>query len=425
MELRRVDGLDELQDTAALLSRAAPPIVDGVCIYAISGGTGAHLADLAATEGLRIPNLSQATQEALRGWIPDYLRVSNPVDNGGAPSADWRGRKILDALVADPKVGVLICPITGALPTMSRPLAEDLVAVAETTDKPIVVIWGSPLTDDPAFTDVLIPSGLPVFRTFGNAVRATKAYLDHHTFISRYRSPFAQPLRRRSRAAPLVEELLSAGSGPRALSEFEAKGVIAAYGIPVTDDRLCHSPTEAVRAAAAAGYPVVMKACSPELLHKSDLGLVGVRVGSAAEARRTYAELVDRSPSALDGVLVGPTAGAGVECVVGVSPDPLFGPVVMFGLGGVLVEVLGDVTFRVPPFDRAEAGRMIRGVRGFPLLTGVRGRPQADLRALVDVIMKVQRLAVDHADAISELDINPLVVHPVGATALDALVVTR
>ncbi|HEY5886254.1 MAG TPA: CoA-binding protein, partial [Acidimicrobiales bacterium] len=168
----RVDGLDELQDTATLLARAAPPTTDGVCIYAISGGTGAHLADLASAGGLKIPDLDEATQTALREWIPAYLRVSNPVDCGGAPSADWRGRKILDALLADPNVGVLVCPITGALPTMSRPLAEDLVAVAETTDKPIVVIWGSPLTDDPTYADVLVPSGLPVFRTFGNCVGA-------------------------------------------------------------------------------------------------------------------------------------------------------------------------------------------------------------------------------------------------------------
>ncbi len=437
----RVDGLDELQDTATLLSRAAPPTTDGVCIYAISGGTGAHLADLASAGGLKIPDLTRATQDALREWIPGYLRVSNPVDNGGAPSADWRGRKILDTLVADPRLGVLICPITGALPTMSRPLAEDLVAVAQTTDKPIVVIWGSPLTDDPAYTEVLVPSGMTVFRTFGNCVGAVKAYLDHHAFRARYRSPFTKPVTRRSPAAKTVDRLITTRSGfeiarpptrkrnqneiSRGLSELEGKSVLAAYGIPVTADTLCRSPAEAVKAAAAAGLPVVMKACSPDLLHKSDLGLVRIGVGSAAEVRRTYAQLVDRSPVDLDGVLVCPTATPGVECVVGVSQDPLFGPVIMFGLGGVLVEVLGDVTFRVPPFDRAEAHRMIREVQGFPLLTGVRGRPKADLKALVDVIMKVQRVAVDHSDTIAELDINPLVVHPVGATALDALVVLR
>ncbi|HYF45145.1 MAG TPA: acetate--CoA ligase family protein, partial [Acidimicrobiales bacterium] len=438
--VHRVDGLDELQDTAAMLSRAAPPTTDGICIYAISGGTGAHLADLAAAGGLRIPPLTEATQTALREWIPGYLRVSNPVDNGGAPSADWRGRKILDALLADPNVGVLVCPIIGALPTMSRPLAEDLVAAAETTDKPIVVIWGSPLTDDPAYTDVLVPSGLPVFRTFGNCVGAVRAYFDHHAFQARYRSPFAEPVTERAPGAEAVDQLVTRASGRAhgssrtpardqnergALSEHDSKAVLAAYGIPVTADVLCRSPAEAARAAGQLGYPVVMKACAPDLVHKSDLGLVVVGVGSGAEVRQTWGELVGRSPVDLDGVLVCPMAEPGVECVVGVSHDELFGPVVMFGLGGVLVEVLGDVTFRVPPFDRDEAHRMVREVQGFPLLTGVRGRPPADVEALVAVIMAAQRLAVDHVDGIAELDINPLVVHEQGATALDALVVLR
>jgi acyl-CoA synthetase (NDP forming) len=209
------------------------------------------------------------------------------------------------------------------------------------------------------------------------------------------------------------------------LSEFEAKAVVAAYGVPVTDDRLCHSPAEAVRAAGGAGYPVVMKACSPDLAHKSEHGLVVTGVSSAADVRRTYAALLDRSPVVPDGVLVCPTAAPGVECVVGVSQDALFGPVVMFGLGGVLVEVLGDITFRVPPFDRVEAGRMLREVQGFPLLAGARGRPEVDLRALVDVVMRVQRLAVDFADSLVELDLNPVVAGPSGAVALDALVVTR
>ena len=127
----------------------------------------------------------------------------------------------------------------------------------------------------------------------------------------------------------------------------------------------------------------------------------------------------------IDGVLVCETASAGTECVLGVSHDDLFGPTVMFGLGGVFVEIFADVAFRVPPFDKAEARRMIAQTKGAKLLAGARGRPAADVGALVDVIMKLQRLAVDHADRIAELDINPLVVSPSGAVALDALIVTR
>jgi len=423
----RVDGLDELQDTAAMLARSKPPTGDGVCIYAISGGTGAHMADLCAAGGLRLPALTQETQDQLREWIPGYLRVSNPVDNGGAPSADWRGRKILHALVADPNVDVIICPITGALATMSRPLAEDLVAVAETTDKPIVVIWGSPLSEDPAYTEVLLGSQLPVFRTFHNCVQAVKAYFDWHEHHARHRSPFAKPVMRRSPAAAEVDGLLRPGS---TLAEHEAKAVLEAYDIGVSDDRLCTSAAEAGRAASSLGFPVVMKLASPDIAHKSDLGLVRVGVSSPAEVKRAYAELLAIAATAapkaqVDGVLVCEMVTGGVETVVGVSQDPLFGPTVMVGLGGVLVEVFEDVAIRVPPFDKAEAKRMVLGLKGLPLLQGARGAKEADVNALVDVIMKVQRLAVDHSDVVAELDINPLVVLPKGAKALDALIVTR
>lgn len=423
----RVDGLDELTDVAATLARTRPPAHPGrgnVCVYAISGGTGAHMADLVAAAGLRLPELTPSTQRALRQWIPGYLRVSNPVDSGGGPSADERGPKILDAIVRDPNVDLVICPITGALETLSRPLAQDLVAAAGRTDKPILVVWGSPDSTDPVYTDVLLPSGLPVFRTFHNCVQAARAWVDWHAFRARYRSPFAKPVLRRSPAARRVDPLLTRGP----LGEHESKEVLRAYGIPTTRDLLVSSATEAVRAATALGGPVVLKVASPDIAHKSDLGLVRIGLRSAAEIRRAHAELLEAAAAAapdarVDGVLVSELVHGGVECVVGVSRDELFGPVVMFGLGGVFVEVFADVTFRVPPFDRAEARRMIDEVRGAALLRGVRGGARADLRALTDVLMRVQRLAVDHANGIAEVDVNPLVARPDGVVALDALVV--
>jgi acyl-CoA synthetase (NDP forming) len=416
----RVDGLDELVDTSALLARAAAPRGDGVCIYAISGGTGAHMADLAAAEGLRLPDLTAKTQKTLRQWIPDYLRVSNPVDNGGAPSGDERGRKILDVLVADKNIDLIICPITGALPSMANQLTIDLAAVAETTDKPICVIWGSPTYDYDAYRTLRASSKLAVFHTFGNCVRAVKAYFDYHAFASRYASPFAKPVTRPLPAAKQARELVVPGA---ALSEYDSKRVLAAYGIPVTDERLVTKRGQAVKAAEAIGFPVVMKVSSPTILHKSDLGLVKVGVSSPKDVKAVFDELM--AADGAEGVLVSEMVGDGVETVVGVAQDDLFGPTVMFGLGGVFVEVLKDVTFRVPPFDRDEARRMVEEVKGFPLLTGARGKPKADVKTLVDVILKVQRLAVDLSDVVAELDINPLVVRPKGVVALDALVVGK
>jgi len=461
--ITRVDGLDELTDVAAMFARTRPHALSsdtgrvqvaarsraaartsqgsrsgtakggagqqsgarGVAVYAISGGTGAHMADLCAAEGLQLPDLAPSTQKKLRDWIPGYLRVSNPVDSGGAPSADERGPKILQAMIDDPNIDMIICPITGALATMSKPLAQDLVAAAATTDKPILVVWGSPDSTDSVYTDILLGSRLPVFRTFHNCVKAARAWFDRREFEQRYVSPFTKPVTRRSKAAAQTDELLAAG---RALSEHESKRLLTAYGIPVSDDRLVTSAAEAARAASTIGYPVVMKVSSPDLLHKSDLGLVEVGLTSAAEVKRTYGDLIERAQRAskkavIDGVLVSELVSGGIETVVGVSTDELFGPVVMFGLGGVFVEVFEDVTFRVPPFDKAEANRMVREVKGFKLLEGARGQKAANIGGVVDVIMRVQRLVFDHAHALGELDVNPLLVGPRRVVALDALAV--
>ncbi len=427
--ITRVDGLDELLDVSAALARSAPPSGDGVCIYSISGGTGAHMADLASAAGLRLPKLSEATQRQLHEWIPEYLEVSNPVDNGGAPSADWRGRRILDTIMADPAVDLLICPITGALPSMGNRLAKDLVDVSQTTSKPVFVIWGSPVGDEVAYREILLKSNVPTFRTFSNAVKAARAYFDYHAFAERYRSPFARPVLRPLPAARTARPLLdTARSERRSLSEHQSKELLSAYGIPVSREEVCTSRSAAVSAARSIGLPVVMKVASADLLHKSDLGLVVVGLGTEREVRSAYDRVLDTvaevAPRAkVDGVLVSEMVSGGVETVVGVAQDQLFGPVVMFGLGGVLVEVLKDVTFRVPPFDRAEARRMIGEVKGAPLLRGVRGGPRSDQSALVDVIMKIQRLAVDLHRDLAELDVNPLTVLPKGAIAVDALAV--
>ncbi|MGH9206471.1 MAG: acetate--CoA ligase family protein, partial [Acidimicrobiales bacterium] len=201
-----------------------------------------------------------------------------------------------------------------------------------------------------------------------------------------------------------------------------------AYDIHVSRDIVSASRNEAAKAATSLGMPVVMKILSPEIMHKSDLGLVAIGVSGEREVRNTYDTLVSRASEAaphasIDGVVVCEMVTGGVETVVGVAQDDLFGPVVMFGLGGVLVELLQDVTFRIPPFDRTTARIMLGELKGSPLLRGIRGRPACDTAALVDVIMKVQRLAVDMHSELAELDINPLMVLPKGAVALDALAV--
>ncbi|MFB7746117.1 acetate--CoA ligase family protein [Streptomyces sp. NPDC056132] len=424
----RVDGLDQLQDTAALLARARRPQADGVVVYSISGGTGAHFSDLATAAGLRLPPLSAAKQAELHEWIPPYLNVANPVDNGGHPVGDWRGRKIIDAILADPSVGVLICPITGPFPPMSDKLAQDLVDAAEQTDKLVCVVWGSPLGTEAAYRETLLGSDrVATFRTFGNCIGAVKAYLSHHRFTTGYRSPFDEAPRVPSPSFRKAQALMRPG---QQLSEHAAKQLLRAYGIRVPREQLVTSAAAAVRAAGLVGYPVVMKASGARLAHKTELGLVKVGLTSASQIRDSYRELTDIARYEgvdLDGILVCQMVERGVEMVVGVGHDSLFGPTVTVGLGGVLVEVLGDAAVRVPPFGEAQARDMLGELRGRALLDGVRGGPPLDVDALVEVVLRVQRMALELGDELSELDINPIMVLPrgQGAVALDALAICR
>jgi acyl-CoA synthetase (NDP forming) len=425
----RVDGLDELQDTAALLARAKPPTADGVAVYSISGGTGAHLADLASMSGLTLPRLSEDKQAELHQWIPGYLSVANPIDNGGHPVGDWRGRRILDAILADPSVGVLICPITGPFPPMSDKLAQDLVEVAETTDKLVCVVWGSPVGTEAAYRETLLGSSrVATFRTFGNCVRAVAAYLEHHRFTADYRSPFEDAPRTPCAGKAKAQRVLHPG---KQLSEVGAKQLLRAYGIRVPREQLVTSAAGAVRAASVVGYPVVLKGSAPEVAHKTELGLVKVGLTSASQVRDAFRELTDNARAAgierMDGVLVCQMVEAGVEMVLGIGQDPTFGPTVTVGLGGVFVEVLRDTTVRVPPFGCADVRTMLRELRGWPMLEGVRGGPPMDVEALVEVVMRVQRMALELGDDLAELDINPLMVleRGKGVVALDALAVCR
>ncbi|MEU1450864.1 acetate--CoA ligase family protein [Streptomyces avermitilis] len=424
----RVDGLDELQDTAALLARARAPQADGVVVYAISGGTGAHFADLASEAGLHLPALSDTKQAELHQWIPEYLNGTNPVDNGGHPVGDWRGRKIIDAILADPAVGVLICPITGPFPPMSDKLAQDLVDAAEETDKLVCVVWGSPVGTEAAYRETLLGSSrVATFRTFANCITAVRAHLDHARFTASYRSPFDEAPRTPSPSFRKAQALMRPG---QQLSEHAAKQLLRAYGVRVPREQLVTSAAAAVRAASLVGYPVVMKASGAQIAHKTELGLVKIGLTSASQVRDAYRELTDIARYegiSLDGVLVCQMVERGVELVVGVTHDQLFGPTVTVGLGGVLVEVLRDVAVRVPPFGEDQARAMLGELRGRALLDGVRGGPPVDVDALVEVVIRVQRMALELGDDLAELDINPLMVLPrgQGAVALDALAVCR
>lgn len=237
-------------------------------------------------------------------------------------------------------------------------------------------------------------------------------------------------------AAPLVlsrPEVKARLSGrTQDLAEFEATDVLAAYGIPVTRQRLARSAGEAASVAAELGFPVALKIQSPGIAHKTEAGGVRLGLGDRAAVESAYEEIMANSrrhaPAAqIDGVLVQEMLSRGTEVILGVTNDPQFGPAVMFGLGGIFAEVLKDVTFRIAPVARPEAERMIREVRAFALLDGARGRPRADLPALAEAIERLSALAMDLRDVVGEIDINPLMVFAEGGgvRAADALIRLR
>ena len=210
----------------------------------------------------------------------------------------------------------------------------------------------------------------------------------------------------------------------KSLLETEAKVICKEYGIPVTRFELAKSEDEAAQFSDAIGYPVVLKIVSPDIIHKSDIGGVMLNLREAKEARNAYKQILSNvkkhnAKARIVGILVEEMAPASTEVIVGSTKDPQFGPALMFGLGGVFVEVLKDVTFRIAPISEGEACELIEGVRAYPLLKGYRGSPPADINAIVEILLATSRLVMEHSE-IRELDLNPIVVYEKGAKTVDA-----
>ncbi len=389
------------------------------------------MAEVAESSGVPVPVLSAKTQAGLREMIPDYLTVANPVDNGAqflvtAPIED--SKRVFDLMAADPNIDVMVIGLTGALGRLTDRFAEDIVAFIDELKKPIVVTWNSFKTDEQGFT-TLIDAGVPVVPVLPQLLRGA-ARLRPLPPRRRRRSapakpcPAASPKRRRPHSPTPTARL------PRP-SGLTPRGNCSSPSASPWPERAWPTPRpEAARIAGDIGFPVVMKIASPDFPHKSDAGLVRLSVGTASEAKAVYTELVQRATRAkrgarIEGVQIQQQIVGGTEMIVGVTHDPVFGPAVLVGTGGVFAEILKDVAVRPLPIDRRDAQDMIEGLRGYPLLAGARGRRRGDVKALVDVVLAVARLASSCGDRLVELDLNPVVVLDRGAVAVDSLVVTE
>jgi acyl-CoA synthetase (NDP forming) len=419
----RVGDIDELLETSALFAKLPAGTGPKVCCYSISGGSSSLMAEIASQHGVVLPELTDATQSALHRLLPSYLSVRNPVDNGGAfvlQAGRAERRAVLDLILADPEVDILVAGLTGPQSGMADAFATDLCELAGTAVKPIVVTWNSWKTDEPGF-DALVASGLPMFRSFRNCFVALRDFARYQEAAGRFRPrpPFPDGLE------PGLAALLDR---PGPLGATAAATLLGSYGVPVPGQAVATSAAEAADAASAIGFPVVAKVVSADVAHKSDAGLVRTDLRDAAQVVRAFGELTAtaaglRPLPRLDGVLVQQQVEGGVELIVGVTSDPILGPAVMVGAGGIYSEILEDVAVRPLPLDRDDVEEMIGSLRARPLLSGARGRPPADLDRLADVVLGVARLAAACGPRLAELDLNPVIATAHGAMAVDCLVV--
>lgn len=428
--IARVGDLDELIETAELLSRAGPAGAGAPAIVSISGGSCGVAADLAESQGLPLAALAPATAERLRAILPPFASVGNPLDLTGAIGQDPALLPgALAALAADPQVGALALalntPIGGD--TASRALYQDmcraLVASAQGSEKLHLAFSISSGAYDPEVVAIMRAAGLPLLMGMREALAALAHW--RRTAISADQPAEYQPSSELLSAAELLRQSPEATLGERA-----AKAVLALAGLAVAREQLAETADAAALAADAIGYPVALKISSPAIAHKTEAGGVRLNLAGPAEVRAAFEQIVASArayqPDAqIEGALVQQQVRGGAEMLLGATNEPGLGPVVVFGMGGVLAEALGDVAMRAAPVDAAEARAMIGETRAARVLAGWRGGPPLDITALAEAIARVSQLAWLLRDQVAAIDINPLIVLPAGqgAVAVDALIV--
>jgi len=413
----RASTMEEFFDIGYAAAQAPElPRDDRIGIVTVSGGVGVLMADTAAARGLDVAPASPKLQDGVRAMVP-FAATRNPIDVTGQIVGDMGILdRTLEMTLADggyPSLAAFIGSI-GRSPVNGPRYMEVFARLRRSHPRALLAVA---CLHNPEFRAALDAAGCLLFDEPTHAIRAIAALVN-------FRRGFDAP-------PPLSGELPAAEPLPAGpCDEATALAMLQRAGIPVMTHRVVHSAAEAAEAAAALGLPVVLKIVSPDIAHKTDIGGVALDLTSTDAVRRAFDEVTARAAAArpearLSGCLVAAMVTGGVETILGVQYDPVFGPVVMFGLGGVFVEALKDVTFRLAPFGEEEALRMIGELRGLAVLRGARGRPPADLEALAAALAALSRFAAAQGPALRSLDINPFVVLPQGkgALALDAVIV--
>jgi acetate---CoA ligase (ADP-forming) len=432
----RVTNVDELFDIAHAFSTCPLPGGNRVAILSEGGGDNSIAADNAETQGMEVPVLSKATQEKIKPFLLEGMPASNPIDYGG--TAEENPRMITECVrvcLEDDQVdGVYITGFFGGFKDIIAPhvaeleeqTSRDLADLVREKQKPVFV--HTSFAREPIRSlDILKAGGVPVFESSERTARCLSALMKFS--LNRKKFEAMGPLETERKEHPAVKGLFGKAREDQrdSLLETESRELLERYGMVLPKARLAGSPEDAAKAAAELGFPVAMKVVSPDILHKSDAGGVKLNIEDKEAASRAFIEILENALKVaarerILGVMISPMVPKGQECIVGMIRDRQFGPVIMFGLGGIFVEVLKDVSFRVAPLRGQDREEMIREIRGFKILTGIRGERPKDVDAVKAILAGLNEIALDNPE-IQEIDLNPVIVHEKGASIVDSRII--
>jgi acyl-CoA synthetase (NDP forming) len=419
-----VDDLEAVFETALFFAKAGRPKAAGIAVMATSGGAAVITADMAETFGVKMPQPGAAAQRVLAAAIPEYGSTRNPCDVTAQVINDQESLIACGtALLEDPGYGGLVLPQVMALPVLTPARVPLLSEISRRTGKPICIVWQTEWLQGPGADLYESDPRVALFRSARRCFAALAAWQRREEL----RLTPQAPMRSSPPTAATSAASCLAAAGIR-LSEREAMAILACYGVEAIGERLAQSVEEAIAAAAAFDCPVALKVESPDIAHKTEAGVVRVDLRDAAAVRLAYGEIIAAAERAtprprINGVLVQPMAQRGVELVIGARIDPQFGPLILVGSGGILVELLRDSVVDLAPVGRDTALTMLHRLRSARLLAGFRGSASVELGPIADAICRISELIADHREAIAEIDVNPLICGAAGPVAVDALIV--
>lgn len=419
----RAGGIQELFDTALAFSGGRLPAGDRLLIVTNAGGPGILAADTAERLGLSLPTLSRETIESVAGLLPPNASLFNPFDIIGDATSE-RYASVLDKAIRDPHVDGLIVILTPqAIIDVGR-TADALIDISRSTDKPVIASFmgGTSVRES---VDRLEANSIPNFPYPETAVKAFKRLSDYNSWKNLSEEGAETHQVKRDAAVTIIDKYMEEDRSR--LGEDDAMAVLSEYGFGFPKRALARTSRAAAAAASQLGFPVAMKIASPDILHKTEVGGVRLDVNSKKEAEDAFIEITANvrrlMPDAfIRGVMVYEMVKGGKEVILGVTHDRTFGHMIMFGLGGIYVEVLKDISFRIAPVSRRDASSMVSEIKMNALLRGVRGERPADINAIIDGIVRLSGVVTDFP-VIRELDVNPFLVMEKGAIALDARII--